>query len=151
MVEVLLDSTFLLPTLGVEVKDIRTEDLEALKTLSKKVRFYCSYVSFVEILGKLARRFGVADLEIIRLGIRSLLESGCYTWVNPSHRALEAAFEIRVRGHRDNIDNILYSIALDSSMLFLSLDEDFKTFLQKNGYDAALMVGLKELQAASKR
>ena len=55
MVDILLDSTFLLPTFGVEVEDIRADDLKTLKDSSKKVGLYCSYVSFVEILGKLAR------------------------------------------------------------------------------------------------
>jgi len=55
MVDILLDSTFLLPTFGVEVEDIGADDLKTLKDSSKKVGLYCSYISFVEILGKLGR------------------------------------------------------------------------------------------------
>lgn len=147
MVETLVDTTFFLSTVGVAVKEIRTNDLQALKVLSRKVRLHGSYVSFIELFGKLGRRFRAADVSSVRLGIRSLLESGTYPWVGPTPEALQFAFELRTKGHRDNIDNILYSIALVSRMFFLSLDKDFKRFLQEHGYDAGTVVGVQELAA----
>ena len=150
MVDILLDSTFVLPTFGVEVEDIDDDDLKTLKDSSKKVGLYCSYVSFVEILGKLARNSTEANFEAIDLAIRSLLESGTYGWVNPSSKAIALAFELRTKGHRDNIDNILYSTALDAGMRFLSMDEELKDFLSRKGYNTKIMIGVKQLKSEAR-
>ena len=150
MVDVLLDSTFLLPTFGVEVEDIGADDLKTLKDSSKKVGLYCSYVSFVEILGKLARNSTESNFEAIDLAIRSLLESGTYGWVNPSAKAIALAFELRTKCQRDNIDNILYSTALDAGMRFLSMDEELKDFLSRKGYNTKIMIGVKQLKSETR-
>jgi PIN domain nuclease of toxin-antitoxin system len=150
MVDILLDSIFLLPTFGVEVEDIGADDLKALKDSSKKVGLYCSYVSFVEVIGKLARNSTEANFEAINLAIRSLLESGTYGWVYPSAKATALAFELRAKGHRDNIDNILYSTALDAGMRFLSMDEELKDFLSRKGYNTRIMIGVKQLKSEAR-
>jgi PIN domain nuclease of toxin-antitoxin system len=145
MPDVLLDTSFILPTLGVDIEEISSKELEIMKDLSRKTNFCCSYTSFVEIFGLLGRRFRSVDNSAVATGIKSLIESGIYRWVNPSSRALQLAFELRRMGHKDNIDNMLYSIAVDSQMLFLSLDQQLKRFLQKHGYDTDIIVGAKEL------
>ncbi len=144
MPDVLLDTSFILPTLGVDVEEVGANDLETMRDVSKRTTFCCSHVSFVEILGLLGKSRKVDD-SAVRAGIKSLLESGAYRWVSPSCNAIQLAFELRSRGHKDNIDNMLYSVALDSGMLFLSLDEELKSFLKKNRYDTDIMVGIKDL------
>lgn len=146
MPDVLLDTSFMLPTLGIAIQEIGSKDLEAMKDVSKRTSFYCSYVSFVEIFGLLGRKFRRVDNSAVTVGIKSLLESGTYGWVNPSSRALQLAFELRSKGHKDNIDNILFSTALDSQMLFLSLDQELERFLKRNGYDSDIIVRTSELQ-----
>src|ERR1700680_3468702 len=111
MADILLDTTFLLPTLGFEVREIEKNELQTLRAaLNSGIRFFCSYVSFVEIFGKLARNPGKGDFpqHSVEEGIRSLLESRTYEWVNPSAEALNKAFTLRLRGHKDNIDNTLF-------------------------------------------
>jgi hypothetical protein len=122
MPDVLLDTSLLLPTLGVDVEEISPKDLGIMKEILRKTNFCCSFASFVEIFGLLGRKLRSVDNSAVSTGIKSLIESGVYTWVNPSSRALQLAFELRKKGHKDNIDNILYSIAVDSQLLFLSLD-----------------------------
>jgi hypothetical protein len=145
MPDVLLDTSFLLPTIGVDVKEITKADLESIQTISKKVQFHCSYVSFVEILGLVGKESRKVDARVVSAGIDSLLGSGLYRWTNPSPGAIRLALELRTKGHKDNIDNILYATAADSRMLFLSLDEELKRFLADNEYDAGLMVKVNEL------
>jgi PIN domain nuclease of toxin-antitoxin system len=147
MPDVLLDTSYLLPTLGLEVREITTSDLESIRAASKKARFHCSYVSFVEILGLVGKESRKVDAKAVSTGMESLLGSGLYEWTNPSLGALQLALELRTKGHKDNIDNILYATAADSKMLFLSLDEELKKFLAKNGYDTGLMVKASELAA----
>jgi len=147
MPDVLLDTSFLLPTLGLDVREITESDLESIRAASKKVRFHCSYVSFVEILGLVGKESRKVDAKTVSTGINSLLGSGLYEWANPSLGAIQLALELRTKGHKDNIDNILYATAADSKMLFLSLDEELKRFLGRNEYDAGLMVKAGELAA----
>ena len=145
MPDVLVDTSFLLPTLGVDVAEVIADDLEGLSAASAEARLYCSYASFVEILGLLGKRSKRAEDFTVKTGIKSLLESGIYTWINPSTQALQQALELRNKGHKDNIDNILYSTALDSGLLFLTLDDELKRFLRRNGYDTGIIVGIKGL------
>ena len=144
MPDVLLDTSFILPTLGVGVEEVGADELETMRDVSKRTRFYCSHVSFVEILGLLGKSRNVDD-SAVRTGIKSLFESGVYRWVDPSSNAIQLALELRRKGHKDNIDNILYSVAFDSGMLFLSLDKELKSFLQKNSYDTDIIVNIKDL------
>jgi hypothetical protein len=147
MPDVLLDTSFLLPTLGLDVREITKSDLGSIRAASKQAKFHCSYVSFVEILGLVGKESRKADSKAVSAGLNSLLGSGLYEWTNPSPGAIRLALELRTKGHKDNIDNILYATAADSKMLFLSLDEELKRFLARNGYDTGLMVEAGELAA----
>ena len=144
MRDILLDTSFILPTLGVEVREVGSSEIEAMKSVSEKARFWCSEISFVEILGLLAKS-GDLDGRTVSVGVRSLLESGRYGWVSPTSGAFLLALELRGKGHKDNIDNLLYSTAHESKMLFLSLDNELKSFLSRSGYDASIVIGVKEL------
>jgi len=147
MPDILLDTSFLLPTLGLDVKEVSKSDLEAIRAASKRAQLHCSFLSFVEILGLVGKESRKADAKAVRDGMGSLLNSGLYKWTNPSAEALRLALELRKKGHKDNIDNILYATAADSGMLFLSLDRDLRKFLDRNGYDVSLIVEAKELKS----
>ena len=152
MGNILLDTTFLLPSLGFDVKEIQAKDIETLKSASKSnMRLCCSHFSFVEIFGKLAKKSYTIDQDAVKEGIRSLLESGTYEWITPSAEALSLAFKLRSSGHVDNIDNILYSVACVSKMLFLTLDMSFKEFLAKKGFDEHIIISLKDLSVMIKQ
>jgi predicted nucleic acid-binding protein len=146
---VLLDSTFLLPTLGVKVTQISETDLRDLAKIRSKVTFYCLHQSLVEILGKVTRSWtdekGTA--QAVEEGLRSLLESGVYTWVNPSVRALTVAIQMKRKGHSDMIDNMLYATATDLGMFFLTLDKELADFLAGNQYSTESIVDVKKLRS----
>jgi len=146
---VLLDSTFLLPTLGVKVAQISESDLRELARLRSRVTFFCLYQSLVEVLGKVARAWTTEKraIQTVEEGLRSLLESSVYTWVSPSVRALTDAIRMKRRGHSDMIDNMLYATATDLGMLFLSLDRELAEFLAKNQYSTESIVDVKKLRS----
>jgi hypothetical protein len=149
--EVLIDSTFLLPTLGVEVSQVSQSDLKELAKLRSKMKFFCIYQSLVEVMGKVGREYASTSKEsvpqIIEEGLRSLLESDLYTWTSPSTEALMAAAEMRRKGHKDMIDNMLYSTASDVGMLFLSIDVSLIRFLEENHYSTDEIVNVKKLRS----
>ncbi|RLG46840.1 MAG: hypothetical protein DRO06_03785 [Thermoproteota archaeon] len=137
--DVLLDSTYLLPSFGLEVERLSDRDLEALRDAWSRglVSFYCLSVSWVEVIGSVCReadRLGVRLDRLIEVAVRSLLESGMYTWVDPTPEAVELAFELRLAGHRDVIDNLLYATSVARGMIFLTMDETLRGFLSDRGF-----------------
>jgi hypothetical protein len=149
--KVLVDSTFLLPTLGVEVSQISQSDLKELAKLRSKTKFFCIYQSLVEAIGKVGREYASTSKEgvpeIVEEGLRSLLESDLYTWTSPSTEALMAAVEMRRKGHKDMIDNMLYSTASNLGMLLLSIDVNLVKFLGENHYSTDEIVNVKKLRS----
>ena len=147
MAKVLLDSTFLLPTLGVMVEETGDDELRLMVELKDRVEYYCLNQSLVEVLGKVARSLRRENrvLSIVELGLRSLLESETYRWINPTVQAFLKALELRVKGHRDMIDNMLYATALTNNMYLLSKDDTLLRFLKANNYATNFIVQIKEL------
>lgn len=149
--KVLVDSTFLLPTLGVKVSQISESDLRELAKLRSRTRFFCIHQSLVEVLGKVGREWTPASdenvLETVEEGLRSLLESDLFTWISPSTAALMDAVQMRRKGHKDMIDNMLYSTASDLDMLFLSIDMELIKFLEENQYSTEAIVNIRKLHS----
>jgi hypothetical protein len=147
-VDVLVDSTFLLPTLGVKVTQISDSDLHELSILRPKLRYLCLYQSLVEILGKVGRLMPAGNeiLLTIDAGLRSLFDSGVYNWISPTVTAMVEALQIRRKGHRDMIDNLLYATASDRGIVLLCLDRELTTFLNENGYSTENIIDIKKLK-----
>jgi len=137
--KVLLDSTYILPSFGIEVEGISDEHLIQLRQarIKGKIKFYCSPVVWVEILGKVYReskRLKINVEDVVEIAVTSLLESGFYEWIQPSSNSIILAFKLRMLGHKDNIDNILYAISKTNNLIFLTMDDEFKEFLSKHGH-----------------
>lgn len=127
---------------------ISDSDLRDLAKLRFKLRYFCIYQSLVEVLGKVGRLMAGDDEMLLALdaGLRSLFESGVYNWISPTVGAMLQALQIRRKGHRDMIDNLLYATASDRGILFLSLDRELTDFLNKNGYSTENIVDVKKLR-----
>jgi len=138
--KVLLDSTYILPSFGVEVEGLSDEHLLQLRQarVAGKIKFYCLSAVWVEVLGKVYReskRLKVNIKDVVEIATMSLLESGFYEWIQPSSNAIKLAFELRMLGHKDNIDNLLYATSITNGMIFLTMDDELKEFLFKHGYE----------------
>lgn len=139
VLRVLLDSTYLLPSFGIEVEGLRDEHIVQLREAAVKGRaeFYCLTPVWVEVIGKVCREAQrlKPDFEgVIDVAVKSLLQSGLYKWVEPTPEAVKLAFRLRLLGHRDVIDNLLYATSVTSNMVLLTMDRDLKNFLLKQGY-----------------
>ena len=148
--EVLLDSTYLLPSFGIEVEGLSDEHIEALREAWSRglVRYYCLSVVWVEVIGKVcreARRSGAEVSDIVNVAIKALLESGMYEWVSPTPEALKLAFELRLAGHKDIIDNLLYATSITKGMVFLTMDKALKDFLAEHGFSTGNLMDHEEL------
>lgn len=136
---VLLDTSFLLPTLGIDTGGEASKGLKKLAEAEAQISY--STFSILESLWTLARTIqkGTFDLETFRLGLRSIMESGRYDRVAEDSEVFSEALKIYRLGHRDMIDNILYASSLRLDLRLLTLDGSLKEFIETHGLTNTLV------------
>lgn len=138
---ILLDSTYLLPILGVEV-----EDTEKALAVAKKLHdtgkavYYYTPFNLLEILGKLGKtRY---SKERIAVGLIAIKEQ--FKITHPTTLGYLKALELRSRGHRDLIDLLLYTTALTRKIILLTRDNELIVFLKEQGENTNIIIHEKE-------
>ena len=126
---VLIDTTFLLPALGVEVE----EEAEEAIPLFRKIGVYYLEVGVLEAIWKILKIVGLENFERIRIGLEAIRKT--YNLAYPPAEAYVSAVEIYKRGHKDYIDALYYTTAKVLNLKFLTIDEEFIEFLKKKEYD----------------
>ncbi|MGC8934127.1 MAG: PIN domain-containing protein [Thermoproteota archaeon] len=136
---ILLDTSFVLPTLGI---DTGREVSESLRKLDEvKAELYYSRFSILEslwIVAKLAKN-NAFDADRFSQGLRSILEGGRYKGIEENSKVFEEAIRLRIIGHRDMIDNVLYSTSLHFNLKLLTLDDELKEFVRRNKLNDVLI------------
>jgi len=135
--KLLLDSTYLLPILGVEIEGV-DRVLVILKKLREQVKaeYYYTPFSLLEILGKLSKMS--YDRERVARGLVSIEES--FRVVYPTTDGYLKALELKAKGFKDLIDLLLYTTALTRKLLFLSRDKQLIAFLEEHKEDTNCIV-----------
>lgn len=128
--EILLDSTYILPIVGVEVKGIR-DVLVVLRKLKKerKATFYYTTFNMVEILGKVAKY--KYNYDIVYTGLSVIQEEFKLTY--PTVKGYLKALKLKQEGFKDLIDLLLYTTSLTRNLLFLTRDNALVDFLESVG------------------
>ena len=137
--KVLLDTSFLLPTLGV---DTGKEVLKSLKKLGEiKADIHYSCFSVLESLWVTARLSGGVDFdtERFRHGLRSVIEGRKYVKIEEDSDIFNEALKLHVLGHKDMIDNILYAGSIHFNLKLLTLDIKLKKFISNNNLSDSLI------------
>jgi len=128
--KILLDTSFILPTLGINVG----EEVEAcLKKLDEvKAEIYYSRFSIIECLWIAARlmKSQAFNLERFNQGLKSVIESGRYIKTDENAQIFIDAFKLYSLGHKDMIDNMLYVTSINLNLKLLTLDMELKEFIQ---------------------
>ena len=130
---ILLDTSFILPTLGIDVGD---EVKKILSELSKmRVELFYSKFSILEALWVAAKLMGNGSFEMDRFvqGLRSIERGGRYKEAREGHEIFKDALELYKLGHRDMIDNLLYGTSVDLGLKLLTLDAKLREFIQRKG------------------
>lgn len=135
--KILLDSTYLLPVFGIEVEGLTARDLEKLReaSLTGEIQPHALTTCWIEILGKVAREAQRRKIDVTGIAekaIKSLTESETIRWIKPEPEALRLALKLRLLGHRDMIDNLLYATAVTRGMTLLTMDSGLVHFLRKH-------------------
>jgi len=145
-VKVLVDTTYLLPILGVEVEGVE-EALKALRELYVKGRIKLLYSPFslLEAIGKISR--AKYDARRVNEGITSIMDSGVFKAALPGPKAYVEALELRRRGFKDLIDLLLYLTAKQYGARFLTRDRELAEFLEREGRDLSVIMREEELSS----
>ncbi len=142
VVRVLLDTTYILPTIGVEVEGLG-EALSLLRMLRERgvVELYYSDFSLLEAVAK-AVKLGVPETAI-ETGVTAIL--AVYKRIEPGVDTWLLAARIRRDGLRDFIDALLYALAATHKLRLLTRDAKLVEFLEKHGYPLNPLMSEKEL------
>ena len=139
--KILLDSTYILPIVGVEVEDI-DKALIILKKLrrERKARFYYTQFNILEILGKIAKI--KYDRDIVAIGLSSIIEE--FELAYPTVEGYVKALDLKKKGHNDLIDLLLYTTSLTRNLIFLTRDNVLINFLESMGEDTRNILNEKD-------
>ena len=124
---ILLDSTYILPIIGVEVEGIN-KALIVLRELGreKKASFYYTEFNILEILGKIAK-VGY-DYDVVAAGLSLIREE--FKLAHPTVEGYMKALDLKRKGFKDLIDFLLYTTSLTRNLLFLTRDTALINFLK---------------------
>ena len=144
----LLDTTYLLPTLGVEVEGLE-QVLEALYALRRKglVELYYSGFSLLEACAK-AAKLGVPE-HVLEAGVTAIVSG--YRHASPTVEAWLLAVRLRRDGLSDFIDAVLYATAASTGLRLLTRDARLVRFLSERGYPVQHVVSERELEEYAAR
>jgi len=135
---VLLDTSFLLPSVGVQVAGTG----EVLKKLKEEGNeFYYSNFNLLEILWvliSLERRGVRINMQAVETGLRSIAHS--YRRAMEEVGIFPQALDLRRAGHTDMIDCLLYAISLKEDLTFLTFDFELREFLSTKGFKDVLLI-----------
>ena len=134
---VLLDTTYLLPIVGIDVEGIE-KPLRVLSELHRLGNIEIFYTPFniLEILGKLSRMN--FDRKRVELGLKSIREA--FRVTHPTIRGYLKALELRRKGFKDLIDLLLYTTSKTRRLSFLTRDEKLAEFLREVGEDTTTVI-----------
>jgi len=143
MIRVLLDTSFVLPSFGVDVGEEVSECLEMIGARKGEVRAYYSPFSLLEAALVLLREVKRGSVkvedaaEMVREGVASVIYG--IEAAETSPEAFSLAIRLYEMGHRDIFDNLLYSTAIANGMLVLTLGRGLVEFVKERGLPAAVV------------
>ncbi len=137
--KVLLDTSFILPTLGIDVGQDASKGLKKLAEAEAEIHY--SRFTILESLWVAARTIRDSSFhpESFRGGLRSVIESGRYRKVEEDSEVFNEALRLYKLGHKDMIDNILYASSARLDLKLLTLDGELKDFIADNSLNDTLV------------
>jgi len=101
-----------------------------------KLRSYIVYyneISIIEALWRIVKVVGnKGDLKVVLDGIDAIRNTFEYAYIDS--KAVENAVKMYRLGHKDMVDNILYSIALSEDLKLLTVDNELIKFIEEHGF-----------------
>jgi len=129
--------------MGIDVGEEVSRGLKGLNDTRAEIHY--SHFSILESLWVAARlsRTETFDRESFSLGLRSIIEGGRYMKVEEDSIIFDDALRLYTFGHRDMIDNLLYSSSGRLDLKLLTLDNQLKEFIRERGLKDTLISPLQ--------
>ena len=128
--KILLDTSYLLPILGVEIKNIQAAFEKIISdNEQKKVKLYFSRISLFEALGKISKI--KYDETRVKQGLEAILESEIIEEVVIPIKAYLEAMKLKNEGFNDFIDLLLFETARANQIQFLTRDRPLQKFVSE--------------------
>ena len=142
MLGILLDTSFILPSLGIDTGERTRIGLRKLYDRGDDVTLWYSRFSLLEAIwvGKKLERQGKLNRSLFELGLRSLYRGGRYRMIEEEPEIFVDALDLVALGHRDMIDNLLYSISRIYKLQFLTLDTKLADFIKTRNLEETIML-----------
>jgi len=136
---ILLDTSFILPSFGIDLGKKVDQALEKLMELEEKVTPYYSTFNLLEamlVIIREVRRNRVSVEQAIQMLNDGVLNVTLgLTKIEEPYSIYSKAFELYSKGHRDIIDDILVALALENKVKLLTLDRKLRKFLSNIGLE----------------
>ena len=138
--KVIVDTSFLLPYLGLRVEEVSDEVMDWLES----VELYYPYVMVPEVIGvviKKARSMGLSAVPGLALqGLNTVVYGGFVNMVPLVNQDLSIAYDLVKRGLRDLFDALLYATSKRTGITAITVDEALLKFLRSGGFEASNMI-----------
>ena len=131
----LLDTTYLLPIVGVDGVEPVLEALARLYNGGLLEAYYTPF-NLLELVGKVSKlRY---DPEVVEKGLTLIHEK--LAALEPGVEAYMLALRLRARGFPDLIDLLLYATAATRNVKLLTRDDKLLRFLEEAGEDTSCVI-----------
>jgi PIN domain nuclease of toxin-antitoxin system len=141
--KLLLDTSYLLPILGIEIKGIQEAFEKIEKNYEKeKEKLYFTRISLFEALGKISKI--AFDEKRVQQGLQAILESEIIIEVITPVEAYLSAMKLKKKGFKDFIDLLLFETARTNKMQMLTRDKTLLQFITDNTKEKKWILTEKE-------
>jgi predicted nucleic acid-binding protein len=145
-----LDTSFLLPYLGIKVVGVDERDIVEI---TEKHKLYYPLLLLVELQGVVFKETRKRSLQEIPEkavdGFISLVYGERVEMLPPAEDDLNTSYDLILSGWNDIFDAILYAVSKRTKMRVLTMDTAFKSFLKEKGFDHELLVTQNEARPKS--
>ncbi|RJS74796.1 type II toxin-antitoxin system VapC family toxin [Candidatus Bathyarchaeota archaeon] len=124
----LLDTSFLLPVIGFETSNTVMRAFEKLRLYT----LYYTDLSLLEASWKIVKVVKKGEEEVARIaeGIRAIRKT--MNHVSIDEDSFKLAVKMYKLGHRDMVDNLLYSTAVTRRLKLLTVDTELLGFVEEH-------------------
>ena len=143
--KLIVDTSFLLPALGVEVEDEVTRVIPYFRFF----KVYYLEVCILEAMWRILRLIPEGKLGRVEEGLKAIRET--YTLIEPPPKAYIEAYKLYHKGYRDYINVLLYCTARELNIPLLTIDRPLIEFLKEIKYDVGLVLTPEKLIRGLKR
>lgn len=130
--KILLDTSFILPTLGIDTGKNVIKTLEKIDNINAEI--YFSMFSILEGIW-IAIRFikkSKFNEQSFRNGLKAIMRYGRYIKILENEDIIYGALDLYRMNHKDIIDNILYMDSVYFDLRLLTLDNELRNFIRSN-------------------